>query len=504
MQASTTVDPGAISIVPWSRLGDEKLACRAAKGNGAAFAALYERYYGPLLGYTRSILLDIEDARDATQTALENALRALPSREPGRPLRPWLYRIAHNEAIAIVRRRRPQTELTPAFEPVVPGPDVDAELRGRLTQLVDDLRGLPERQRGALVMRELSGLSYAEIGAALELSVEAARRAVFDARTSLHDAADGRATQCVTVRHCISDGDRRALRARGIRAHLRSCDDCDSFRRSIDARRADLHVLAPWASGAAVMGAIGSGALLAGGGSSAASGGITWASLPVAIKGVAVAAAVATTGTAAVEIKNVTKTDPAVIARIVQPSPKPAEAATLRATPSPRPSARTSPAPKTRSGSGRTPQTSTPRADSTAPKTPRPAAVTTAPALPQAVPVVDVPPPDPAPAPAAKQTPREAAVGKLEPLTEAVQQVLLDVQTLASNGTKDSLALASSLLDRSLSPLLTQINQILTPLGLELPGVDTSASPSKTNVLGSVQHVLDGVQSLAARLVGRT
>jgi hypothetical protein len=66
-------------------------------------------------------------------------------------------------------------------------------------------------------MRELNGLSYDEIGGALGLTNAAARRAVFDARNALHAAADGRATQCVSVRHSISDGDRRSLRARGRR-----------------------------------------------------------------------------------------------------------------------------------------------------------------------------------------------------------------------------------------------------------------------------------------------
>ncbi|MDX6720957.1 MAG: hypothetical protein QOJ63_3211 [Solirubrobacteraceae bacterium] len=340
MHATATVSARPHRIVPWSRLGDEMLAGRAASGNAAAFEALYARYHGPLLGYTRSILLDVEDARDATQNALEKALRALPSREPGRPLRPWLYKIAHNEAIAIMRRRRPQTELSPALEPTVPGPEVDAEQRGRLAQLVDDLRTLPERQRGALVMRELNGLSYDEIGSALGLSNAAARRAVFDARSALHEALDGRATACVSVRHSISDGDRRSLRARGIRAHLRSCDDCASFQRSIGARRADLHALAPWISGAAVIGVLGTGGgggggvLLAasGAGSTAGGGGAGWAGLSLAVKGLAVAAAVVTTGTAAVEIKHAATPDrPARKAQTARPHHTRADAFALRA-----------------------------------------------------------------------------------------------------------------------------------------------------------------------------
>src|ERR1044072_5855681 len=177
-------DPRPTRTTPFSRLGDDALAGRAAGGDDEAFTALYERYYGPLLRYTPSILRDAADARDATQNALENAFRALPERDPGRPLRPWLYKIAHNEAISIMRRRRPQTELAPELEPLVPGPDWDAEQRVRIAQLVDDLQSLPERQRGALVMRELNGLSYDEIGMALGLTNEAARRAVFDARNA--------------------------------------------------------------------------------------------------------------------------------------------------------------------------------------------------------------------------------------------------------------------------------------------------------------------------------
>ena len=60
MSATAILRARPTRVVPWARLGDEMLAGRAAGGNEAAFAALYERYYGPLLGYTRSMLLDPE------------------------------------------------------------------------------------------------------------------------------------------------------------------------------------------------------------------------------------------------------------------------------------------------------------------------------------------------------------------------------------------------------------------------------------------------------------
>ena len=522
MTMTATLSPRPTRVVAWSRLGDELLAGRAAGGNDAAFTALYERYYGPLLGYTRSILLDAEDARDATQNALEKALRALPTRVSDQPLRPWLYKIAHNEAINIMRRRRPQTELVAAFEPTVPGPEVDAEQRGRLEQLVDDLRSLPERQRGALVMRELNGLSYDEIGAALGLTVDAARRAVFDARTALHDAADGRATACFSVRHSISDGDRRSLRARGIRAHLRSCDDCASFQRSIGARRADLHMLAPWVSGAAIIGTLGlgagggGGALLASGAGAGASagGGIGWASLPLAVKGLAVAAAVAGTGTAAVEIEHVSRPDrPAAKAQAAQTADPRATQNAIRAAALAATTSRAA-APATASArSGERMRTATatvgsrrnsPSRSSTAALLAPPAAnAKRAPASPAAsAPQTSATAPSAsAPAGAAPET----AIQRLERLRQQVLQAFTDAQAIAAGGSRDALALAAGMLDRTLGPLVTTINRVLASVGLSLPSSPATApatSPTTSSVLAPVQQILGGVGDLLQRLLG--
>jgi RNA polymerase sigma factor (sigma-70 family) len=510
-----------------SEPGDELLAGRAATGDDAAFTALYERYYGPLLGYTGSILLDAEDARDATQNALESALRALPSRDTRRPLRPWLYRIAHNEAITIIRRRRPQSELTEGCEPTVPGPEVDAELRRRLAQLVDDLRMLPERQRGALVMRELSGLSYDEIGLALGLSNEAARRAVCDARTALHDAVDGRATACASVRRSISDGDRRSLRTRGIRAHLRTCDACASFQRSIAARRADLHALAPWITGAAALSALGGGvgvgagggALVAGGGVSAAAGGggLTWGGLPLAVKGLAVAAAVAGTGTAAVEIERAAGPD-----RTASKS----DAAHVHGTP-PRWATARGPATLHRRRLGATPEAARASKGSTAPvrahaKTPAPHAhgrsVPDAPAKRKPRRPAARSPVSPSPvrprSPAAKppastspaRTPEEVAKAKLARLTDKVRRVIADAQALAAGGTQNGLALARSMLDGTLRPLLASIDRVLAPFGLTLSAAATTSATAGSapfaDVLGPLRGLLGSMQLLLQRLLG--
>jgi RNA polymerase sigma factor (sigma-70 family) len=541
MSATATPPSSSFRSGVLSRLGDEALARRAATGDEAAFTILYARYHGPLLGYCRSILLNDEDAHDATQNALENALRALPRREPGRPLRPWLYRIAHNEAINIVRRRRPHAELTELDEPTVPGPEVDAEHRVRLAQLVDDLRGLPERQRGALVMRELSGLSYDDIALALGVSNEAARRAVFDARSALHEAVDGRATECVSVRHCISDGDRRSLRARRIRAHLRSCTDCASFELAIHARRSDLHLLGPWVSGGAIAGVLGGGAgggaLIAAGSGGTATATVTaagWTGMPAVLKGLTVAAVVATTGGAAVEIHHVAKPGaPAPRTQAARPAARPASPAdvALKARLSPVP-ATTAPSARRATATARSARgTIRSRSGSGSFVAPRGGEHVATPAQPVTAPVPP-PPPPPAPVPAvlatpqpqheperapipaqpAKQDPATAAIAQLTDIRKQVVDAIERARSIAAAGSAGALQSANTMLQGTLSALGPTIDRILARFGLKLPQAAATPPPAPTtttpahalpNVMAPVRQMLDTVDSMLSKLFGR-
>ena len=491
MSAAATLAPHSLRSSSLQRMGDETLASRAADGDGDAFSALYERYHGPLLAYTRSILLDADDAHDATQSALEKALRALPRRDPARPLRPWLYRIAHNEAIDIVRRRQATADAGADLGEllIVPGPEVDAEQRTRLAQLVDDLRMLPERQRGALVMRELSGLSYDEIGGALGLSNDAARRAVFDARSALHEAVDGRAIACVSIRRRLSDGDRRYLRGRGLRAHLRACDDCASFEQAISARQADLHLLGPWIGGAGALGLIGlggagGGALLAGGGGVGAGtvvsgGGLSWAGWPLALKGLALSAVVATTGTAAIELPKAARHTPAprASARVVKQAPVAiaqlreavqaqarAQAAALRGTRREQ-AAREAADLRVHTSTGRSASLATTRRRSEVESiTPGSVATTTTPQTAGTTPDLS-----PAQRPAvAARTPRQVVVDELSSVQTQTKAAIDGAQALAANATKAPLAVAKAAVQGTLGSVAPQLDDVLSSVGAEL------------------------------------
>ncbi|HEX3509888.1 MAG TPA: sigma-70 family RNA polymerase sigma factor [Solirubrobacteraceae bacterium] len=247
-------------------MGDERLARRVGEGDERAFAAIYGRYHQQLYRYCRSLLRDDADAQDALQSAFTSALTALRRGRRDAPLRPWLYRIAHNEAITVVRRRRSHSELDAEIAGSSASPEEHAVGRERLATLVADLQELPERQRAALLMRELSGLSHEDIALALDTSPGAAKQTIFEARRSLQEFEEGRVMGCEEVCSIVSDGDGRALRGRRVRAHLRGCASCSAFAAAIPARRADLNAIAPplapaLAGGllAAVMGRAGAG-----------------------------------------------------------------------------------------------------------------------------------------------------------------------------------------------------------------------------------------------------
>src|SRR3954454_9408117 len=211
---------------PYRLFSDERLARLAAARDDRAFSLLYQRHEPELLAYCRSITRDSEDARDALQSAVAPAYAAVPARDRGgAPVRAWLFRIAHNESINVLRRRRPDMPLLDNDLSVVPSAADEIARRETAYEALADVAELPARQRGALVLRELHGLDYGEIAAVLSVTEVNARQLVFAARSGVADSRAGRALPCDLVRDTIEAGDRRSQRRRPLRAHLRTCAD---------------------------------------------------------------------------------------------------------------------------------------------------------------------------------------------------------------------------------------------------------------------------------------
>jgi RNA polymerase sigma-70 factor (ECF subfamily) len=148
---------------------DESLLARAARGDQAAYARLYDRYQGMIYGLAVRITGDAALAQDVAQDALvgvwRNAARYVPEKASART---WIMSIAHHRAIDALRRRRPTTELP---DPELPPPasmtvpDVWPEVAGRLDRVAvrTALATLSDVQREAIELAYFGGFTQQEI-----------------------------------------------------------------------------------------------------------------------------------------------------------------------------------------------------------------------------------------------------------------------------------------------------------------------------------------------------
>src|SRR5438067_4274365 len=210
------------------------------------FERLYRRHVGDVYRYALAVMRNAPDAEDVTQTTFMNALRAFQRGD--RPEKPqhWLIAIAHN----VCRQRFRQSARRPtevAF---------DDDIGSQLVEPDDDtpsgedirraLGHLAFNQRAALVMRELEGRSYAEIGAILELSPSAVETLIFRARRALREQLETSLT-CGEAELAISkqlDGRLGRKDKAALRAHLRECKECATFARRQRAQRTAIRSLA--------------------------------------------------------------------------------------------------------------------------------------------------------------------------------------------------------------------------------------------------------------------
>ena len=161
---------------------DERLVALVRDGSAAAFEEISARYRRRLHVYCVR-LVGPAHAEDVVQQAL---LRAYLSLRRGDlrhvALRAWLYRIARNCAIDLLRSRPPEHEQLDLEFDGVPQPPRLVEQKEEIGTLVSAMRELPEGQRRALTLSELEGRSYSEISAELGQTGPGVRQLIFRAR----------------------------------------------------------------------------------------------------------------------------------------------------------------------------------------------------------------------------------------------------------------------------------------------------------------------------------
>jgi RNA polymerase sigma factor (sigma-70 family) len=176
-------------------LDDEQLVAALRAGDHDAMTEIDRRYRDRLLAYVRRMSAGA-DAEDVVQDVLARAYLALRADDRPMALRAWLYRVAHNRCLDLLRRPSPVLTDAADLGATVTGPTLGEQVAGRerLRQVIADIQRLPDQQRSALIIRELGGLSYDELAAALDTTVPAIKSLLVRGRMNLARASGQRAS----------------------------------------------------------------------------------------------------------------------------------------------------------------------------------------------------------------------------------------------------------------------------------------------------------------------
>jgi len=226
---------------------DAVLAERVAGGDEAAFDVLYERHRAVVLAVCMGILGAAHDAEDATQETFAALSIALRTNIPPE-LRPWLIRVARNASIDTTRRRKHRLLTLDGELPEIPVRPATG--KAEFAVVMDGIRELPEQQRTALLMRELGGHSYAEIGDFMQLDEPAVRGLIARARVGLRNYREATELPCATARACIETEPDGRRYDKTIRRHLRGCASCRSYRTALRRDARALRAALPFQTGA--------------------------------------------------------------------------------------------------------------------------------------------------------------------------------------------------------------------------------------------------------------
>jgi RNA polymerase sigma factor (sigma-70 family) len=283
---------------------DEQLVALFRAGNDAAFDVIHDRYRQRLFAYVRQMLAGSRsDAEDAMQDVFLRAYNALRADDRPLALKAWLYRVAHNRCIDQLRRPVPApADVFDLNHPTMPDPLAETERRDDLRRLVADVQRLPEQQRSALLMRELEGLTYADLAAALDVSVPAVKSLLVRARIGLVEAAEARDTACTEIQGDLALSFGKGVRASAkARRHMHECAGCREYRSQLRTVKAELGALFPGPGPLAVLAKVFGVGAGASGGAAAVGGG---AAAGVTAKVAAIVCCAAVVGGGAVELRS--------------------------------------------------------------------------------------------------------------------------------------------------------------------------------------------------------
>lgn len=226
---------------------DRELVAGVRAGDDRAFELLFERYQPRIAAFVRARVHDHGRAEDITQDVFMSALRRLRADTDSDILfKPWIFEIAKNRCIDAYRRSRIASEVSFDAQDAVGGDEhgrladcggtPDSAIEGKLAidNLCGAFGGLSPVHHDILVLRELEGLSYREIGERLGMSRPAVESTLFRARKRLtaeyEELVSGE--RCLRVQRIVDacGGRSAGLRdQRRMARHLAHCQPCRRY-----------------------------------------------------------------------------------------------------------------------------------------------------------------------------------------------------------------------------------------------------------------------------------
>jgi RNA polymerase sigma factor (sigma-70 family) len=236
----TALAPTATTV---DSLCDSDLVAAVRGGDDSAFEEVYRRYSERIRAYVFGMVRDHGRAEDVTQEVFLSALRRLRVTDASIALRPWLYEIAKNASIDVFRRTSRAEEVSiSADEALRPAdhlrlvgdgdrPESAAISKERLDHLQGAFDELSESHHRILVLRELEGLSYREIGERMELTRPAVESTLFRARRRLQREYEDIDTgaRCAAIASAIgrlAEGIESGRERSRVARHVRRCPGC--------------------------------------------------------------------------------------------------------------------------------------------------------------------------------------------------------------------------------------------------------------------------------------
>lgn len=175
-------------------MDDLDLIRQVLSGKHELYAQLVERYQKPLIYFLRGILRDEEEVLDCAQEAFLAAYRNLWKYSEGYTFKAWLYAIARNKAIDLMRKKKKEAPI-PLNESLIDpqeGPEAVWLAKERANQIQEVLGELPEHYRQALYLRYQQQMSYEEISLVLKIPVSSVKTHLFRGKEKLRQILERR------------------------------------------------------------------------------------------------------------------------------------------------------------------------------------------------------------------------------------------------------------------------------------------------------------------------